>query len=155
MPVGAYGGKKEIMEMVAPCGPVYQAGTLSGNPVAMAAGLAQLNYLKNHPEVYTNIDGLGKKLYEGLKEIVTLAKAECTVNYVGSIGSLFFTKGPVYDFASAKTADIAKYADYFRQMLRDGVYLAPAQFEAMFISHAHTEQDIKATLEAASKYFGV
>lgn len=155
MPVGAYGGKKEIMEMVAPCGPVYQAGTLSGNPVAMAAGLAQLNYLKNHPEVYTNIDHLGKKLYEGLKEISKLSKAECTVNYVGSIGSLFFTNGPVYDFASAKTADIGKYADYFRAMLKNGVYLAPAQFEAMFLSNAHTEQDIQATLEAASKYFGV
>jgi glutamate-1-semialdehyde 2,1-aminomutase len=155
MPVGAYGGKKEIMEMVAPLGPVYQAGTLSGNPVAMAAGIAQLTELKNHPEVYSHINRLGAMLCDGLKEITAAAKANCVVNQIGSIGSMFFTAEPVTDYASAKTSDTAKYAKYFKHMLDGGVYFAPAQFEAMFISNAHTEQDIKDTLECAAKFFNV
>lgn len=155
MPVGAYGGKREIMEMVAPCGPVYQAGTLSGNPVAMAAGIAQLTELKNHPEIYEHINGLGAKLCDGLKEIIAAAKAGCVVNHIGSIGSLFFTGNPVTDYASAKTSDTAAYGNYFKHMLKGGVYLAPAQFEAMFISNAHSEENIKATLELAARFFGV
>jgi glutamate-1-semialdehyde 2,1-aminomutase len=153
MPVGAYGGKKEIMEMVAPLGPVYQAGTLSGNPVAMAAGIAQLTELKNHPEVYSHINRLGAMLCDGLLEITAAAKANCVVNRIGSIGSMFFTAEPVTDYASAKTSDTAKYAKYFKHMLDGGVYFAPAQFEAMFLSNAHTEQDIKDTLECAAKFF--
>ncbi|MDF2654244.1 MAG: hemL1 [Bacillota bacterium] len=155
MPVGAYGGKREIMEMVAPCGPVYQAGTLSGNPVAMAAGIAQLTELKNHPEIYEHINGLGAMLCDGLKEIIAAAKADCVVNHIGSIGSLFFTGKPVTDYASAKTSDTAAYGSYFKHMLKGGVYLAPAQFEAMFISNAHSEENIKATLELAAQFFGV
>lgn len=155
MPVGAYGGKKEIMEMIAPLGPVYQAGTLSGNPVAMAAGIAQLTELKNHPEVYAHINKLGAMLCDGLKEIIVSAKADCVVNHIGSIGSLFFTGEPVTDYASAKKSDTKAYADYFRHMLNSGVYFAPAQFEAMFISNAHTEQNIKDTLDSAARFFGV
>jgi glutamate-1-semialdehyde 2,1-aminomutase len=155
MPVGAYGGKREIMEMVAPCGPVYQAGTLSGNPVAMAAGIAQLTELKNHPEIYEHINGLGAMLCDGLKEIIAAAKADCVVNHIGSIGSLFFTGKPVTDYASAKTSDTAAYGNYFKHMLKGGVYLAPAQFEAMFISNAHSEENIKDTLELAAQFFGV
>jgi len=155
MPVGAYGGKKEIMEMVAPVGPVYQAGTLSGNPVAMAAGIAQLTELKNHPEIYNHINKLGAMLCDGLKEITETAKANCVVNHVGSIGSMFFTNQPVTDYASAKTSDTSAYGSYFRHMLNSGIYFAPAQFEAMFISNAHSEQNIKDTLEQAAKFFGV
>lgn len=143
------------MEVVAPLGPVYQAGTLSGNPVAMAAGIAQLTYLKHHPEVYTKIQTLGEKLYAGLREIVEKAGADCSVNYVGSIGTLYFTSEKVTDFATAKTADIKRYADYFKFMMDKGSYFAPAQFEAMFLSSAHTDADIDATLSAAAEYFGV
>lgn len=160
MPVGAYGGKREIMEMVAPLGPVYQAGTLSGNPVAMAAGIAQLTWLLEHPDIYRRIDELGQRLFGGFRDILAQAKkagsarAGCTVNSIGSIGSVFFTEQPVTDFASAKTADIAAYGDYFRFMLRKGIYFAPAQFEAMFISAAHTEKEIDGTLAAFAEYFG-
>lgn len=155
MPVGAYGGKKEIMEVVAPLGPVYQAGTLSGNPVAMAAGITQLTYLKEHSEVYTKINQLGQRLYKGLADIVSQAKADCNVNYIGSIGTLYFAKEKVSDFSTAKLADIKKYADYFKFMMDKGNYFAPAQFEAMFLSFAHTEEDIDKTLAAAAEYFGV
>lgn len=155
MPVGAYGGKREIMEMVAPCGPVYQAGTLSGNPVAMAAGIAQLTELKEHPEIYTHINTLGAMLCNGLREIISIAKANCVVNHIGSIGSMFFTRQAVTDYASAKTSDTAAYGNYFRHMLGSGVYFAPAQFEAMFISNTHSEQNIKDTLENAAQFFGV
>lgn len=155
MPVGAYGGKREIMEMVAPLGPVYQAGTLSGNPVAMAAGIAQLTELKNCPEIYDHINKLGAMLCGGLKEIAETAEADCIVNQIGSIGSMFFTKEPVTDYASAKKSDTGAYADYFRHMLNHGIYFAPAQFEAMFISYAHTEQNIRDTLECAAKFFQV
>lgn len=155
MPVGAYGGKREIMEMVAPLGPVYQAGTLSGNPVAMAAGIAQLTELKNHPEIYTHINKLGAMLCDGLREIAAAAKANCVVNQIGSIGSMFFTGEPVTDYASAKKSDTAAYADYFKHMLNCGIYFAPAQFEAMFISNAHSEAHIKNTLECAAEFFKV
>jgi len=150
MPVGAYGGRKEIMEVVSPCGDVYQAGTLSGNPVAMAAGIAQLTYLKEHPEVYTHINQMAEKLCKGLQDI---AGDECTVNCVGSLGSMFFTDKPVTDYPSAKTSDTKRYAAYFSHMLMRGIYLAPAQFEAMFLSAAHTEKDVDDTLEAAEAFF--
>ena len=121
----------------------------------MAAGIAQLTELKNHPETYDYINELGAMLFEGLKEIVAAAKADCVVNHIGSIGSLFFTGGPVTDYASAKKSDTAAYADYFGHMLRGGVYIAPAQFEAMFISSAHSRQDIRDPLDCAAKFFGV
>ncbi|QIB68878.1 glutamate-1-semialdehyde 2,1-aminomutase [Aminipila butyrica] len=155
MPVGAYGGRREIMECVAPVGKVYQAGTLSGNPVAMAAGIAQLTRLKEDPTVYQHINALGDLLYGGLIDIIETAKAECTVNHVGSLGTLFFTGGPVTDYDSAKKSNLKGYADYFLHMLDGGHYFAPAQFEAMFISYAHTEADIKSTLEEAARFFGV
>ncbi len=152
MPVGAYGGKKEIMEVVAPLGGVYQAGTLSGNPVAMAAGIAQLTYLRDNPRVYTHIDGLGAILFEGIDAILQERNLPYTVNYVGSIGTLYFAEGPITDFDSAKKADLQKYAAYFRHMLNSGFFIAPAQFEAMFISDALTEEDILATLAAVDAF---
>lgn len=155
MPVGAYGGKREIMEMVAPLGPVYQAGTLSGNPVAMAAGIAHLTELKNHPEIYTHINAMGKMLCDGLRDIAAAAKANCVVNHIGSIGSMFFTGEPVTDYASAKKSNTKTYADYFRHMLNGGVYFAPAQFEAMFVSNAHSEKNIRDTLDCAARFFKV
>ena len=138
MPVGAYGGRREIMSLVAPSGPVYQAGTLSGNPVAMAAGLAQLNLLRTHPEIYQKLDELGKRLRAGLRK----ALPHCTVNGVGSLSCVFFTEHPVTDYATARASDTDAFRRYFAHMLENGVYLAPSQFEAMFLSYAHTEGDI-------------
>ena len=149
MPVGAYGGKREIMEVVAPVGSVYQAGTLSGNPVAMAAGIAQLTYLNEHPEVYAHLAHLGDKLYGGLKTICEELGLPYQVNYVASLGCLFFTDGPVADYTSAKRSDTEAFRTYFRHMLEAGIYLAPSQFEAMFLSDAHTEEDIMRTLDCA------
>ena len=152
MPVGAYGGKREIMEVVAPLGGVYQAGTLSGNPVAMAAGIAQLTYLKDHSEVYTKINSLGDRLFGGLAEIAKKSGLPCTVNHIGSIGTMFFTKDTVFNYDNAKKSDIKEYARYFLYMLEGGSYLAPAQFEAMFISAAHEEADIDATLGKVAEF---
>ncbi len=153
MPVGAYGGRRDIMEMVAPSGPVYQAGTLSGNPVAMAAGLTQLTILKNHPEIYTSLNEMGDYFFGGLQKIVKEAKAPCCVNHTGSLGCLFFTKEQVTDYTSAKTADTVKYAEYFKYMLEHGVNLAPAQFEAMFLSAAHKKEELDYVLELVQDYF--
>lgn len=155
MPVGAYGGKREIMECVAPVGKVYQAGTLSGNPVAMAAGIAQLTCLKENPQIYEHINSLGEMLYGGLKDIIETAKVECSINHIGSIGTIFFTKGPVVDYDTARKSDLKQYAKYFLHMMDNGNYFAPAQFEAMFISNTHTEDDIKKTLRDAARFFGV
>ena len=153
MPVGAYGGKREIMEVVSPVGNVYQAGTLSGNPVAMAAGLAQLHYLNEHPEVYTHLNALGEKLYGGMEKMCEELQLPYQVNHVGSLGSLFFTDQPVVDYTSAKTSDTKKFAEYFRYMLENGVYIASSQFEAMFISDAHTDEEIQHTLNIMHNYF--
>ena len=147
MPVGAYGGRKDVMEMVAPVGAVYQAGTLSGNPIAMAAGIAQLTILKDRPEIYKNINELGEKLYGGMEQIVKETGAPCTVNHVGSLGCMFFTGQQVENYAPAKTADTERFARYFRFMLSHGVHLAPSQFEAMFLSNAHTEDHVELTLD--------
>ena len=155
MPVGAYGGRREIMECVAPLGKVYQAGTLSGNPVAMAAGIAQLTTLKNNPQIYTNINNLGSLLFDGIRDIVKAAGAECCVNNIGSIGTLFFTQGPVRNFDDARESDLKRYSQYFSFMLDLGNYFAPAQFEAMFISNAHTEADIRETLDDMAKFFSL
>lgn len=153
MPVGAYGGRRDLMEQVSPLGKVYQAGTLSGNPVAMAAGIAQLSYLKAHPEVYDSLEIAAQSLFTRLEDTVARSGAACTVNHVGSLGCLFFTDGPVVDYQSAKGADTAAYGSYFRHMLSRGVYLAPAQFEAMFLSSAHTDDQLEFTLAAAEEYF--
>ena len=153
MPVGAYGGRREIMEMVSPVGKVYQAGTLSGNPIAMAAGLTQLKYLYSHPEVYTGLEEKGERLYGGMKAVLEKKGLPWQLNHISSLGCLFFTDQPVTDYASAKTADTARFADYFKSMLRMGIHMAPAQFEAMFLSDAHTSEAIDCTLEAVEKYF--
>lgn len=152
MPVGAYGGRRDIMEMVAPAGPVYQAGTLSGNPVAMAAGITQLTILKEHPEIYVKLNQMGDDFYGSLKKMVQQTGAACQVNHIGSLGCLFFTKHPVTDYESAKTSDTAKYADYFKYMLEHGVNLAPAQFEAMFLSAAHKKEELDEVLELVHEY---
>lgn len=152
MPVGAYGGRKEIMEMVSPAGPVYQAGTLSGNPIAMAAGLTQLKLLYENPGIYQKLEKNGEKLYGGIADILAQKNAPCRVNHIGSLGCVFFTTEPVTDYASAKTSDTKAYADYFNYMLNHGVHLAPAQFEAMFLSDAHTDEDIEKTLELVKNY---
>lgn len=153
MPVGAYGGKREIMEMVAPVGAVYQAGTLSGNPVAMAAGIAQLTILKEHPEIYTKLNRMGDWFYGSLKKQVEQVGVTCQVNHIGSLGCLFFTEHPVTDYESAKTSNTAQYADYFKYMLEHGVNLAPSQFEAMFLSASHKKEELEKVLELASEYF--
>lgn len=153
MPVGAYGGRREIMEVVAPLGGVYQAGTLSGNPIAMAAGLTQLTMLKEHPEYYAALNEKADRFFEKIGEVVKEAGLPYQVNHVGSIGSLFFTKEKVTDYESAKTADTAAFAKYCNYMLEHGVYVAPAQFEAMFLSVAHTEEILKETLDVMKEYF--
>ena len=146
LPVGAYGGRKEIMKMIAPSGPVYQAGTLSGNPLAVAAGLTMLRYLKAHPEVYAQLEGRAARLCAAVPEGLR-------VNRVGSMFTVFFTDAPVTDYASAKRSDTARFGRYFRAMLERGVYLAPSQFEAAFLSAAHTERDIDETIAAAKDSF--
>ena len=153
MPVGAYGGRREIMELVSPGGKVYQAGTLSGNPIAMAAGLTQLKYLYEHPEVYTELEKKGEKLYGGMEKILAEKGLPYHVNHVASLGSLFFTEQEVVDYTSAKSADIKAFSEYFKGMLAQGIHLAPSQFEAMFLSVAHTDEVIERTLEAVGKCF--
>lgn len=153
MPVGAYGGKREIMEVVAPVGGVYQAGTLSGNPVAMAAGITQLTILKEHPEYYTVLHERADKFYQDIQNIVKQAGLPYQVNHAGSLGCLYFTAQEVTDYESAKTSDTKAFADYCNYMMEHGVYFAPAQFEAMFLSLAHTEEILKETLEKLKEYF--
>lgn len=153
MPVGAYGGRKEIMEMVSPAGPVYQAGTLSGNPIAMAAGLTQLKYLHAHQEVYKDLEVKGQKLYGGMIDILNKADSPYQVNHVSSLGSIFFAKEEVKDYTSAKTSDTQMFARYFLHMLDNGIHLAPSQFEAMFLSTAHTDAVIEETLDKVSRFF--
>lgn len=148
MPVGAYAGSRELLELVAPCGPVYQAGTLSGNPVAMAAGLAQLRWLKEHPSVYEDISAKACTLAEGMRKAAADTGAPVHINQVGSLLAPFFTPADVNTFTDAKGSDVGKYARYFAGMLERGVYLAPAQFEAMFLSAAHSQNDIEHTISA-------
>ena len=154
LPVGAYGGPREIMDMVAPLGPVYQAGTLSGNPLAMAAGLATLRYLRSHRgTVYTNLEILSGQLVEGVTEAAKEAGVPICYNRVGSMFTWFFTEGPVTDWASASKCDTAAFARFFRAMLDSGIYLPASQFEAAFLSAAHTRKDIEQTIAAASQAF--
>lgn len=147
MPVGAYGGRRDIMEQVSPVGNVYQAGTLSGNPVAMAAGITQLTLLRDHPDYYTELNNTSDQFFHKMKEILVEKNLPWQVNHVGSIGSLFFTEQPVTDYSSAKTSDVKAYAHYCNQMLSHGIYIAPAQFEAMFLSLAHTAADLQQALD--------
>jgi glutamate-1-semialdehyde 2,1-aminomutase len=146
LPVGAYGGRRDIMSQVAPLGLVYQAGTLSGNPLAVAAGLAMLRHLKSHPEIYSQLE-------ERASALCASAPAGVTVNRVGSMFTFFFTDQPVTDYESAKRSDTARFGRFFHAMLERGVYLGPSQFEAAFVSSAHSEEDIRLTIEAAREAF--
>lgn len=150
-PVGAYGGKSEIMSNISPAGPVYQAGTLSGNPIAMTAGIAALTYIKNHPEIYDELENKSAMLEKGMRDNLKKAGLNYTINRVGSMLCQFFTDEAVMDFNTAVKSDTDKYAKFFHKMLDSGIYLAPAQFEAMFVSTAHSFEDIEKTLEKHSK----
>jgi glutamate-1-semialdehyde 2,1-aminomutase len=152
LPVGAYGGRREIMEKMAPEGSIYQAGTLSGNPLAMAAGLATLRVLKNEG-IYRELEEKGKMLFSGLEGAAKSAGVKVVINRIGSMGSLFFGEAPVTDFASAKASDADKYKSYYAKMLEQGIYLAPSAFEACFVSMAHDENSIQKTIEGAAKSF--
>ncbi|HAI77027.1 MAG TPA: glutamate-1-semialdehyde-2,1-aminomutase [Microscillaceae bacterium] len=148
LPVGAYGGRKEIMDYVSPAGPVYQAGTLSGNPVAMAAGLAMLHHLNDNPSIYTQLDNITAAITQGIAQAASALGKQLTINQIGSMYSLFFTEEPVVDFASAKRADLEAFGLYFRTMLAHGVYLAPSQFESLFVSVALSQADIDQIIQA-------
>jgi glutamate-1-semialdehyde 2,1-aminomutase len=152
LPVGAYGGRADIMEHVAPSGPVYQAGTLSGNPLAMAAGIATLDLLQR-AGTYKRLDTLAARLHAGLLGAREEADVKVTINRVGSMITLFFTPGPVVDYATAKKSDTALFARFFHGLLARGIYFPPAQFEAAFVSLAHTEGDIDTTVRAAGEIF--
>lgn len=152
LPVGAYGGKKEIMQQVAPVGPVYQAGTLSGNPLAMAAGLAILGELEK-PGVYEAIEAKAKKLAEGLRKAAEKAGVTVAINQCASLLTVFFTDVAVDSYASAMTSDTAQFKVFFQSMLQQGYYLPPSQFECWFVSQAHTEDDIEKTIAAAEQAF--
>lgn len=150
MPVGAYGGRADLMAKVAPEGPVYQAGTLAGNPLAMAAGVATLDLLAK-PGTYEALEAKGRALAEGLKEAAKEAGVPLQVAQIGSICGAFFSDSEVYDYASAKKSDTARFARFFWAMLKRGVYLAPSQFESWFVSLAHSEEDIARTLTAVKE----
>jgi len=152
LPVGAYGGKAEIMSNIAPEGPVYQAGTLSGNPVAMAAGIATLKILKE-PEFYGNLEASSAMLEKGLKGAADGAGISIVINRVGSMLGLFFTDKPVSSFAEAQKSNVNLFATYYKGMLEHGIYLAPSQYETAFVSSAHSKTDFKETVRAASKVF--
>ncbi|WP_421616910.1 glutamate-1-semialdehyde 2,1-aminomutase [Brevibacillus sp. TJ4] len=150
LPVGAYGGKREIMQQIAPAGPIYQAGTLSGNPLAMAAGLTTLQELSK-PGTYERLEKLSARLGEGLAENARKLGIPHTVNRVGSMVCLFFTDTPVINYETAKTANLEQFSAYFSHLLDDGIMLPPSQFEGMFVSIAHSEEDIERTIEASYK----
>lgn len=148
LPVGAYGGRKDIMLMMSPAGPVYQAGTLSGNPLAVTAGLATLKILKDNPSIYEELEKKAKLLEEGFKDNAEKLGIEIVSNRVGSMLCGYFTRDGVYDYDTAVKSDTEKFASYFENMLEEGVYLAPSQFEAAFVSAAHTTEDIEKTIKA-------
>jgi glutamate-1-semialdehyde 2,1-aminomutase len=153
LPVGAYGGKASLMDWVAPAGPVYQAGTLSGNPLAVAAGLKTLEILRR-PGTYERLEVISKKLVSGLAAAAAKAGVPLTVNRVGSMFTCFFSHDPATDYASAKRSDTSKFARFFRSLLERGVYFPPSQFEAAFVSTAHSDADVTLTIEAAARAFG-
>jgi glutamate-1-semialdehyde 2,1-aminomutase len=148
LPVGAYGGRKEIMSMVAPAGPMYQAGTLSGNPLAMTAGIKTLELLQRSG-TYEHLDAMSKRLVTGLQTVASETGHDFCTNHISGMFGFFFCKGPVHNYEDAKKADVAKFGRFHRGMLEQGIYLAPSQFEAGFTSLAHTEADIDKTIAAA------
>ena len=152
LPVGAYGGKRTIMDLIAPSGPVYQAGTLSGNPLAMTAGLATLR-AAGQPGFYDRLEELGSRWRTGMGEAAAEGGRPFTINQVGSMVSIFFTEGPVTDFGTAAASDTEAFKDFFWHLLTRGIYLAPSQYEAGFISTAHSDEDLDRTFEAASEWF--
>jgi glutamate-1-semialdehyde 2,1-aminomutase len=143
LPVGAYGGKKEIMDCIAPIGKVYQAGTLSGNPIAMSAGLTMLKILNENPQIYENLNEITSRIVNGIKQVINALGLSYTINQVGSMFTLFFTEASVNDFETAKKSDLLLFAKYFQEMLKRGIYLAPSQFESLFVSIALTNDDIE------------
>ncbi|HLO44276.1 MAG TPA: glutamate-1-semialdehyde 2,1-aminomutase [Leadbetterella sp.] len=149
MPVGAYGGKKEIMEMVSPSGPMYQAGTLSGNPIAMSAGIEMLQHLKKNPSIYKDLDEAGADIANGLRKSLNELEMDYTINQIGSMYSLFFTNQHVVDYETAKSCDTKTFGQYFNLMLEKGVYLAPSQFESLFISTKIDKKLVKKILKAS------
>jgi glutamate-1-semialdehyde 2,1-aminomutase len=153
MPVGAYGGRKDVMSVVAPVGAVYQAGTLSGNPIAMAAGIAELTLLRDTPDFHKNLNAKGDAFYTEIETILKEAGAPCVINHVGSLGCIFFTPDPVTNYAQAKKSDTEAFSKYFNHMLSQGIHLAPSQFEAMFLSGAHTKADLDTALAEMRAYF--
>ncbi len=155
LPVGAYGGPSEIMDLVAPLGPMYQAGTLSGNPLAMAAGYAQVRYLKDHRDLYAKLDQLGGELVAGVAAAAKAAGVRMTHNRVGSMFTWFFTPGPVTDWDSASKSDTEAFARFFRNLLDAGIYLPPSQYEAAFLGAAHTDEDVKKTIANAKQAFAM
>ena len=150
LPVGAYGGKEEIMDEVAPLGPVYQAGTLSGNPLAMAAGYQMMKLIQQEG-VYDRLEDKSSYLASGIKKEISKLEIPCSINRVGSLISLFFTGTEVVDYQTASSSDTELYADYFQGMLKRGIYLAPSQFEAMFVSLKHSQEDLDTTIRAAGE----
>jgi len=155
LPVGAYGGPSEIMDMVAPLGPVYQAGTLSGNPLAMAAGYATLSYLREHQDIYAKLDKVAAEVVAGVAVAAKDAGVTICHNRVGSMFTWFFTPGPVTDWTSAAKSDTEAFGRFFRALLESGIYLPPSQFEAAFLSTAHTERDVQQTVTAAKEAFAM
>jgi len=151
LPVGAYGGRAELMDMIAPLGPVYQAGTLSGNPLAMAAGLAMLRELKNHREIYQQLDQRSATLVDGVLAVAKKKGVELTANRVGSMFTWFFQPGEVHDWDTAAKSDAAAFGRFHGAMLERGIYLPPSQYEAIFLSAAHSESDIQKTIAAAEQ----
>lgn len=151
MPVGAYGGSRKLMEQVAPLGPVYQAGTLSGNPVAMAAGLAQLRILKSTPQIYQNLERRGAVLEKGLKQ--ALSGIPSQVNRVGSLLTVFFTERPVTSYEGARSSDLTQFRRWYLGLLERGIYAAPSQFEAIFLCNAHTDEEIEKIIACAEEIF--
>jgi glutamate-1-semialdehyde 2,1-aminomutase len=148
LPIAAYGGRKDIMTFLAPSGPIYQAGTLSGNPLAVAAGLAMLRHIQAHPEIY-------EQLNRATGQIAACAPENITVNRIGSMMTWFFTNQPVTDYDSAKTSNTKQFGKFFHAMLERGIYLPPSQYEALFVSAAHTEADIERTVSAARESFEI
>jgi glutamate-1-semialdehyde 2,1-aminomutase len=153
LPCGAYGGRKEIMEKLSPMGPVYQAGTMSGNPLVMASGIATLKKMHDNPEYYAHLEKLGAKLEQGIKDIAKKKGINVVVNRCGAMFSIFFTKdSKVRNYEDAKKCDTALFAKYFQHMISKGIYIAPSQFEAVFLNVKHTEEDIDKFLEAFSTF---
>ena len=152
MPVGAYGGRRDVMQVVAPLGAVYQAGTLSGNPVAMAAGLAQLRTLRDTPDFYKKLNEKSDKFFRDIDGVLNEAGVAHCLKHIGSLGAIFFTSENVTDYESAKTSDTEKFRGYFKYMLEHGFYFAPSQFEAIFVSGAHTDEDLSKTVDAIGEF---